>query len=86
MAQVNTETQELEPVKKKPMGKKALPIERRRVILSVRVLPSTMEYLKNMNYRTVGRALDIIVKAIQHRGVTKMIDAGIPVDIVNISE
>ena len=86
MAQVKTETEKLEPIKKKPMGKKALPIERRRVILSVRVLPSTMKYLKNMNYRTVGRALDVIVKAIQNKGIVRMIDAGVPVEIVNISE
>lgn len=85
MAQVNSK-EALEPVKKKPMGKKKLPVERRRVILSVRVLPSTMAYLQKMNYRTVGRALDVIVKAIQHRGIVKMIDAGVPVDIVNISE
>ncbi len=88
MAQVNSKepTPELEPVKKKPMGKKALPVERRRVILSVRVLPSTMSYLQGMGYKTVGRALDILVKAVQHGGIVKMLEAKSEVTIVNISD
>lgn len=66
-------------------GKKKLPLDRRRVILSVRVLPSTMEYLKKMGYSSNGRALDVLVKAFQHRGIRDSIDAGTPVDIVNIA-
>lgn len=85
MSEVNT-AEILAPVKKKAMGKKALPVERRRVILSVRVLPSTMGYLNAMGYRTVGRALDVLVKAVQHGGVMRMIENESEFTIVNLSE
>lgn len=89
MTQVNTQEfmkPEIEAVKKKPMGKKKLPVERRRVILSVRVLPSTMEYLTKMGYKTVGRALDCLVKAVQHGGIARMLDSQSEVTIVNIMD
>lgn len=57
------------------MGKKKLPVERRRVILSVRVLPSTLAYLESMGYRSNGRALDILVKSLQHPGILRMLQA-----------
>jgi hypothetical protein len=43
-------------------GKKKLPVERRRVILSVRVLPSTMEYLEAFaGTESKGKALDGLI-------------------------
>lgn len=65
-------------------GKKKLPIDRLRVILSVRVLPSTKEYLESMGYGSNGRALDLLVKAYQHKGIRNALDAGDPVNIVNL--
>lgn len=85
MSEVNT-AESLAPVKKKAMGKKKLPVERRRVILSVRVLPSTMGYLDKMGYKTVGRALDVLVKAVQHGGVLRMLESKSEFTIVNLSE
>lgn len=72
--------------RKKHQGKKKLPEDRRRVILSVRVMPATMEYLKNMQYRTAGRALDVLVKAVQHGGIREMLDRKIDFAIVNLGE
>ena len=92
MEQVNTEVMETthtetysESPRQRILGKKKLPPDRKRVILSVRVLPSTMDYLKQMGYGTTGRAIDVLVKAVQHKGIAKMIDAGSDVTIVNIS-
>lgn len=84
MTEVNTEQAAMEVPKRKPMGKKKLPVERRRVILSVRVLPSTMKYLNDMGYKTVGRALDILVAAIQHGGITRMLENKSDVTIVSL--
>ena len=84
MSDVNANTI-LDPLPPKRFhGKQKLPVDRRRVILSVRVLPSTKEYLEKMNYSTAGRALDVLVKAVQHRGISKMIDSGSEVTIVNL--
>ena len=70
--------------RKKSKGKKPLPVERRRVILSVRVMPSTMEYLKSMGYNTSGRALDVLIKSVQHGGIREMMSSKAPFNIVNL--
>ncbi len=67
-----------------PSRKRKLSPERRRVLLSVRVLPQTMKYLESMGYATPGRALDVLIKAMQHPGVRRMMDAGQMVSIVNL--
>lgn len=68
------------------MGKKKLDANRRRVILSVRVLPETMAYLHGMGYTTIGRALDVLVKAVQHGGITRMIESKSEFSIVNLGQ
>lgn len=70
--------------RKKSKGKQPLPVERRRVILSVRVMPSTMEYLKSMGYNTAGRALDVLVKSVQHGGIREMMASKANFSIVNL--
>ena len=70
--------------RKKSKGKKTIPEERRRVILSVRVMPSTMQYLKSMGYTTAGRALDVLVKSVQHGGIREMMAAKANFNIVNL--
>lgn len=55
-------------------GKKKLPDERRRIILSTRVLPSTKTFLEGIGEETVGRAIDVIVRAIQRQEVCKLVD------------
>ncbi len=70
--------------RKKSKGKKPLPVERRRVILSVRVLPDTMKYLQSMGYNTSGRALDVLVKSVQHGGIREMMASKAPFNIVNL--
>ncbi len=59
-------------LRKKKKGKQPLPEARRRVILSSRVMPTTMEYLKSLGYTTPGRALDVLVKSVQHGGIQAM--------------
>lgn len=44
-----------------------LPDEKRRVLLSVRVLPATADYLSKMGYDNCGRAIDAIVDKHQFR-------------------
>ena len=73
------------PVKQKRTGKKVFPVSRRRVVLSVRVLPATMDYLKKMNYRTTGRALDVLIKAIQRKEIREMFNCGSAFTIVDLS-
>lgn len=68
----------------KRTGKKKLPEGKRRVIISVRVLPSTKDYLTKMGYSTEGRALDVLVKAVQHGGIRDMIDKRSEFDIINL--
>lgn len=58
------------------LGRKTIAIERRRVILTTRVLPATMEYLEGlqaddsgMKCETRGRAIDFLVRAVQHPGI-----------------
>jgi len=63
-----------EPVKQKRTGKQTFPASRRRVILSTRVLPATRKYLEDMHYRTTGRALDVLIKAIQRREIREMMN------------
>ncbi len=69
----------------KAATKKALTEEQRRVILSVRVQPSTMRYIKSMNYKSAGRALDVLVKAVQHGGIVRMLEARSKFSIVNLA-
>ena len=71
--------------RKKSKGKQPLPVERRRVILSVRVMPSTMEYLKSMGYASGGRALDVLVKSVQHGGIREMLTSKANFSIVNLA-
>ena len=78
MATVNNITKPpvvTKPTPHKAMGKKHLPLERKRVALPARVLPSTKLYLESLGHRSVGRALDVLVKAMQHPGIRKMIEA-----------
>lgn len=72
-------------LRKRPKGKQKLPDERRRVILSVRVLPSTLEYLNSMGYPTSGRALDVLVKSMQHDGIREMLENKSEFSIANIA-
>ena len=44
-----------------------IPDEKRRVLLSVRVLPATADYLSKMGYENCGRAIDAIVDKHQFR-------------------
>ena len=83
MSEVNTLVPPV--VRRRPSGKQKLPEDRRRVLLSVRVLPATMGYLNSMGYPSNGRALDVLVKAIQHKGIVKMLEAGIPTTITNLA-
>lgn len=73
-------------LRKPHMGKQKLPENRRRVILSVRVMPTTMEYLEKMGYRTNGRALDVLVKAVQHGGIREMIDRKKDFKIISLAD
>ncbi len=66
-------------------GKKSLPKDRRRVILSTRVLPSTLEYLNSLNQDTPGRAIDLIVKALQPGAARDMISQGVDFSIVKVA-
>lgn len=47
-------------IKRKP-GKKRLPDHQRRVLVSVRVTPVTLEYLRSLGDKNLGRALDGLV-------------------------
>lgn len=71
--------------RKKKKGKQPLPEERRRVILSSRVMPTTMEYLKSLGYTTTGRALDVLVKSVQHGGIREMMKNKSNFTIVNLA-
>lgn len=86
MSTVNEETPA--PVEKRK-GKQKLPIERRRVILSVRVLPSTMEYLESMaaelGVSSTGRAVDTMVQALQGGGIARQLDNNSPIEIVKLT-
>ncbi len=66
-------------------GKRRLPVERKRVLLAERVLPSTKQYLDGMGYKTKGRALDVLVSAIQHPGIVRMIENNSQFSIINLT-
>ncbi len=72
-------------LRKKKKGKHPLPEERRRVILSSRVMPTTMEYLKSLGYTTPGRALDVLVKSMQHSGIREMLKNKSNFNVVNLA-
>lgn len=46
---------------------------RRRVIISTRVMPSTLEYLEQMACDTPGRAIDLIVRSMVDQGIAKLL-------------
>lgn len=45
----------------KPKGRTPLPDALRRRLISVRILPQTVEALEAMNYENLGRAIDALV-------------------------
>lgn len=46
----------------KPKGRTPLPDALRRRLISVRVLPATVDVLESMNYENLGRAIDALVE------------------------
>ncbi len=59
----------IEAPKKARAGKPKLPEERRRVFLSVRVLPKTKRGLVGLEARNLGHALDKLVALAEAAGV-----------------
>ena len=57
-------------------GKKPLDKERRRVILSARVSPSTLEFIDSLDGENRGRALDVLVDSIKNKTLRALLEAG----------
>jgi hypothetical protein len=70
--------------KKPHKGKKKLPEDRKRVLLSARVSPRTKEFLEGLGSGNLGRAMDALCDAIADRRIANLLDGGSAVKIVHI--
>lgn len=82
MPKVNSEDQLIKPAPRK----KPLPAEKRRILLSCRVLPATLEYINSMGSSSSGRALDLLIRSVTHKGVAAMLDAQSKFKVVNLAD
>lgn len=65
-------------------GKHKMSAEKRRQIMSTRVLPSTLIYLNGLSCGTPGRAVDLLVKAMRDGLVQDLLKRGQEFEIVKI--